>query len=115
MAKKTKKKRPGSSLSTIIIAAVITVIAGIIILLYYGEKLPPPIGKKPAIEISLYQIDEEGAHLKAGKMRIEKGPLESEIRNTLEALIKDSKGDGAIPEGTRLLGVKVREKTAIID
>ncbi|MBI5491873.1 MAG: GerMN domain-containing protein [Deltaproteobacteria bacterium] len=117
MAKKTKqkKKTSSSSLSTVIIAALLTVIAGLILLLYYSEKLPSPLGKKPSKEISLYGIDDEGSLLKAMKGRVTKGPLQSEIEEAVEALIKNSKGDGAIPEGTRLLGVKVKDKTAIID
>ncbi len=118
MAKKTKpkKKTSSSSLSTVLIAALLTVIAGLVLLLYYGEKLPSPLGKKPpSMEISIYGIDDEGTLLKAVKGRVTKGPLQSEIGEAVEALIKNSKTDGAIPEGTRLLGVKVKDKTAVID
>lgn len=113
--KPKKKKASGGSLATVILVAVLTVIAGLVLLLYYGEKLPSPIGKKPSVEVSLYNIDDEGTRLKAVKGRVAKGPLQSLIGETVEQLIKTSKTDGAIPEGTRLLGVKVKDKTAVID
>lgn len=120
------KKRPsrskGGGITTILIVAVITVIAGVILITYYGEKVfkpaPPATAKKtitaPEKEVYLFLSDEEGLSLKAYRRKIKKGPLEAEIREAMEAIISDP-ADSAVPEGTRLLSVKVQDKTAFLN
>ncbi|MBI5827133.1 MAG: GerMN domain-containing protein [Deltaproteobacteria bacterium] len=120
------KKRPsrsrGGGLAIVLIVAVVTVIIGIILLTYYGGRIfkhPPPVTAKKTIalperEVDLYLSDEEGLSLKAYGRKIKKGPLEAEIREAVEAAISDPV-DSAIPEGTRLLSVKVGDKTAVLD
>lgn len=120
------KKRPsrsrGGGLAIILIVAAVTVIAGIILLTYYGGRVfkppPPPTVKKtipvPEREVDVYLSDEEGLSLKAAKRAIKKGPLEAEIREAVQAAISDP-ADSAIPEGTRLLSVKVADRTAVLD
>lgn len=111
------KKRSGKKgLGPIIIIAVLTVIAGIAILAYLsGRKAPEPEGLK---EVAVYFVDEEGLSLKPEKRRINKGALEEEITETVEALTEGPENPALtppLPEGTRLLGVTVEGKTAFVD
>lgn len=117
MAKK-KKKKSGGGLKAVIIVAVITFLAGAFVIIKYPEKVSRPFStQRPAAEaareVSLYLSDEEGLQLKAIKQKITKAPLEAELEETVAALIKDP--SRTIPEGTRLLGVSVKEETAFVD
>lgn len=118
-----KKSGGKGGVSTIILSALITIIAGIILLSWFAEKLPPrfmphaPVARESFREVSLYFSNAEGIYLKAENRRIKKGPLDSELRDALEALLDGPLGGlgRAIPEGTRLRSVKVKDKTAVVD
>ncbi len=118
MAKKKKKKSKGG-LKAVIIVAVITFLTGAFIIIKYPEKVSRQYHprQKPAAEaareVNLYLSDEEGLQLKAIKQKITKAPLEAELKETVVALIKDP--SRTIPEGTRLLGISVKEGTAFVD
>ncbi|MEE9613979.1 MAG: GerMN domain-containing protein [Thermodesulfobacteriota bacterium] len=83
-----------------------------------GEK---PAVKKPASRtIKLFFGDYEGKELIAEKSGIRKGTVEAELKRAVEALLKGpvSGRDGiieTIPEGVKLLSLKVRKRTAVVD
>lgn len=110
MAKKSGKK----GLWPIIVIASLTLIAGIIILAWLSGR-PAPMD---TIDVAIYFSDEEGLYLKAEKRRIEKGGLSDEARAALDELFegpeKTSLGN-TLPEGARLLSVKIDGQTAFVD
>ncbi|MBI5587837.1 MAG: GerMN domain-containing protein [Deltaproteobacteria bacterium] len=119
-----KKSGKKSGLLTVLLVAVLTLIAGIVIISVYGDRLFKPARVKPSTApvhsrtVNLYFSDDEGLHLKAEKRGIKKGPLETEAAEAAEALLEGPKNGGlarAIPEGTRLLGVRVKDSTAILN
>lgn len=121
-AKKRPSRSKGGGLAIILIVAAVTVVVGIILLTYYGGRIfkrPPPATVKKTIalperEVDIYLSDEEGLSLKAARRTIKKGPLETEIREAVEAAIADP-ADSAIPAGTRILSVKIGDRTAVLD
>lgn len=127
---KPRKSRKKGGLWTVLITAFLTVIIGIIILSYFGDRISRHVRKKtpPSVqektpqkealkEINVFFSDEEGLHIKAEKRRVRKASLDAEVKEALEALIEGPRSGlaSAIPEGTRLLGVKVKGPTAFID
>ncbi|MFQ5736889.1 MAG: GerMN domain-containing protein [Thermodesulfobacteriota bacterium] len=123
MARKKRKKKKsngGSGVKTVIIAALITFIVGAFVVYKYTGKVshprPHPTYMKGAGEtkvVSLYLTDADGLGLKPIKHRIKKAPIEKELLDTVVALVEDPAG--TIPAGTRVLGVRVRQATAIVD
>lgn len=121
MAKNTKtSKEPSrfrrqsgkaSGILTVIIAAVLTIVIGIIVLSLFGQKIKKP--ERTLKEISLYLGDDEGVYLTATRRKISKGSVEAEMKEALEALVDAQ--DGTVPEGTRVIGVKLKGATATVD
>lgn len=68
-------------------------------------------------EVKLYFVSKDGKHLSEESAAINKGTLTEEIRGVAEGLLRGSSGalERTIPVGTRILGVRVRGKTALID
>lgn len=122
-----KKSRKKSGIGTIVVIALATVIAGIIVLSYLAKektktaKTPGPAvaeKERDAREVNVYFSDEEGLNLKAEKRKIKKGTVESEARGAIEALIEGPKNSSlgkTIPDGARLLGIKIKDRTAVAD
>lgn len=117
-----KKNNTGSTALTVIIIAFLTVVVGIYLLAKYGEKIPPYLApkkiSKPAIKtVSLYFSNEEGLALKAEKRGIATGVLTKEVAEAVAELIKGPEGKliDAIPDGTRLLGVEIKEDIAFLN
>lgn len=117
-----KRGNSGSAILTVIIIALLTVVVGIYLLARYGEKLPfslvpPKISKTETKTINLYFSNEEGLALKAEKREIAKGDLTKEIKQGIDGLIKGSKRNltPTIPDGTRLLGVEIKEDVAFLN
>lgn len=116
---KTGKKKKGSGILTIIIAAILTLFIGIYLLVKYGERIPSALipTKQQTKTVYLYFSDEDGLELKAEKREINKNSLIKEITESIHSLIRGSKENNTktIPEGTRLLGVDIKEGTAFIN
>lgn len=121
MAKIKNKKsanNKGGSAKTIVIVAVITFIVGAFIIVKYSDWVSRPYsthepGAVVTKDVSLYLADEEGLNLKPYVHSITKATLEAELKEAVGALIKDT--SGTIPEGTRLLSVRVKQDTAYVD
>ncbi len=98
---------------------VISAVVGFVLVHQYGrEILPPTIAlDKTEREVKLYFVSEDGKLLSEERVAIKKGTLTGEIGGVIEGLMKGSSGslERTIPVGARLLGVKVRGKTALID
>ena len=112
----------GSTILTVIIIALITVVVGIYLITRYGTKLPPSliphkISQPGTKTINLYFPNQEELVLKAEKREIAKGDLTKEIQESVEGLIKGPQWNltTAIPDGTRLLGIEVREGVAFLN
>lgn len=112
----------GSAILTVIIIALLTIVVGIYLLARYGEKLPlslvsPRISKPETKTINLYFSSEEGLTLKAEKREIAKGDLTKEVKEGIDSLIKGPKRNltPTIPDGTRLLGVEIKEGIAFLN
>lgn len=121
---RARKKRgnAGGAILTIIIIALLTAAVGIYLLARYGEKLPfslvPPKTSKTEIKtINLYFSNEEGLALKAEKREIAKGDLTKEIKQSMDSLVKGPKWNltPTIPDGTKFLGVEVKEGIAFLN
>lgn len=117
-----KNANSGSTVLTVLIIAFITAIVGIYLLTKYSEKIPsyliPKKISKPAMKtINLYFSDEEGLALKAEKRGIEPGTLTKEIKEAVDGLIKGPRENliGAIPDGTRLSDVEIKDGTAFLN
>lgn len=117
-----KRGNAGSAILTVIIIALLTVVVGIYLLARYGEKLPfslisPKISKPETKTINLYFSNEDGLALKAEKREIAKGDLIKEIKQGIDSLIKGPKRNltPTIPDGTRLLGVDVKDGIAFLN
>jgi spore germination protein GerM len=107
---------------TIIIVALLTFAAGIVFMAWYGERLlPPPVPEKAAMKgLKLFFSDADGKALKAEERRIKKGPprgMEEKVKEAIRALIEGPKGDlgPTIPEGTKLLSVEIKGRTAHVN
>ena len=120
MSRKKKIRHP--ALNTVLLTAIVTLAAGIILISVYGdrifrspEKTHPP--KTESMTVDLYFSTEEGPYLKAEKRKIKKGSLETEAAGAVRALLEGPKEDliSAIPAGTRLNALKVRDSTAFVD
>ena len=124
MARKSKKKDfPWSML----IAAAVTFAAGVVFMVYFGkdylpsttpDKGTPSAPAKPSYQVvRLYFTGEDGRYLSSEKRTIKTGKLTDRLNETLKELMDGP--DGAlyspIPEGTRLLSVKVKRRTAYVD
>jgi len=110
MAARKKKK----SLATVLIIAALTLVAGIIALVWLAGGPE----KKETKEVTLFFSDEDGLYLKAEKQLIEKGGPAAEAASAVQALLdgpKDPKLAKTLPEGTRLLSVRIDGATATVD
>ena len=110
MAKKSAKK----GLWPVIVIASLTVIAGIVILVWLSGRPAP----KETTEVSIYFSDEEGLYLKAEKRKIDKGGLPAEARAALDELFEgplNTSLGNTLPEGARLLSVRIDGQTATVD
>ncbi|MBI5561539.1 MAG: GerMN domain-containing protein [Deltaproteobacteria bacterium] len=121
--KRPRSRKAGGWLIVIIIA-IITVIAGIVLVDRYGDRIFRPIVEKKiketaeTREINVYWSDEDGERLKAERRLIKKGSLENEIKEALGLLIEGPLNrtlGNTIPEGVKLLGVRVKGQTATAD
>lgn len=117
-------KRPGRGWLIAVVIALAALVAGIIIIDRYGDRLFMPfIEKKIKLsadvrEMNIYFVGVDGESLQAEKRIIKKAALEDEIKETLSVLINGPQGrdlSNAIPEGVRLLGVKLQGPSATID
>ncbi len=119
-----RKKREGFPWS-MIIAAAATFAAGVAFMLIFGKDyLPsttPPLQKptpaKTERSINLYFADEEGRGLKAESRTFKTKALEEELTEVIEAVINGPSGKllNPMPEGTRLLSVKVSDGIVYVD
>ena len=112
----------GSAILTVIIIALLTVVVGIYLLARYGEKLPfslipQKISKTETKTINLYFSDEEGLVLKIEKRELSKGVLTKEIEEGINVLINGPLGKltPTIPDGTKLLGVKIKDGVVFLN
>lgn len=106
--------KKGKSLTSIVVIAALTVIAGIVVLAYFAGKAP----EKETREIEVFFSDEDGLLLKAEKHSIEKGDLSFEAQKAIEALLGGPENvalGNPMPQGTRLLGVRMEGDTAVVD
>jgi germination protein M len=117
------KKSPAQRglIRTVIIAAFITLIGGIILLARFGDKLfrtPQVTEQSASKEVDIYFSSADGEHLKAEKRRIRQGPKESEIKEVLTTLLKGPVNPDfgrTMPDGTRVLDVSIKGRTAFAD
>lgn len=126
-----KKKKTGNFPWSILLAAVITFIVGIILVIVLGDKLKVQIPdavtqKKPPIEkvtgkrrIALYFSSSDGKSLTSRSVKIGKGSAKAEATAIIKLLLKGpGKGSSLkspIPEGTRLLSLRISNDRATID
>jgi len=108
----------------VIVAAIIAVIAGIVALDRYGDFVFRPIiekrikGTTDVREIDVYFVSEDGAGLTPEKRLAKKGAIEDEIKEALGMLVEgpmERKLSSAIPEGTRLRGLRLDGNIATVD
>ncbi len=117
-------------ISTMVIALLV---AGTFLLVRYRKDIfPPPIpeGKKgmesvggrgknkvEGRDVTLYFSDMDGLTLKGEHLFIDRGSIKDEVRELLEDLVKGPKGGvlPTIPEGTRLIGVDIKDGIAYVD
>jgi len=107
-------KKGKNSLKTVIVIAALTLVAGIIALVW----LAGGPAKKETKEVTLFFSDEDGLYLKAEKQQIEKSDPVSEAASAVRALLKgpkDPKLGKTLPEGTRLLSVRIDGNIATVD
>lgn len=108
-----KKGKKGVS---ILLVAALTLVAGIIILAYLAGK--PGEKVSGGRDIKVYFSDEDGLYLKAEKRAIEKGGLDKEAREAIEALVSgplDRNLAATLPKGTRLLALDIKGAVAVVD
>lgn len=130
-----KKKRKSGGLKIVLISALATVIAGLVLLTFFSDRLPSPYrphykpakpsplpdARKPEAELKDVRVffsDEEGLHLKGESRRIKTGSLEAEVSAVLSELLRGPKlktFERAVPAGTKLIGVKIKDGTAFVD
>lgn len=106
--------KKGKNLTTVLIIAAITTAAGIIILAWLAGRP----AEKATREMKVYFSDEEGLLLKAEQHRIEKGDLAFEAQKAIEALLGGPENvalGNPLPQGTRLLSVRIDGSTAVVD
>ena len=107
-------KKGKKNLTAIAVIAALTLIAGIIALAW----LAGGPSEKETKDITVFFSDEDGLYLKAEKQTIEKGSPDAEAAQAVEALIKgplDAKSGKTLPNGTKLLSVKIDGAVAIVD
>ena len=112
----------GSTILTVIIIALLTAVVGIYLITRYGAKFPPSliphkISQPGTKTINLYFPNQEELVLKAEKREIAKGDLTKEIQESVEGLIKGPQWNltSSIPDGTRFLGVEIKEGVAFLN
>lgn len=126
-----KKRAPGKkgnkgSWWVVPVVAAITVAVGLLVFAFFGERLSGVVKRpsQPTVktikefkEVSLYFIGEDGKSLATEKRMIHAGGLEDEVSETVRAVIEGPKTglDRTIPEGTALLGVKIKDGVATAD
>jgi len=83
------------------------------------EPTPAPahIKEGEAFDAEIYFLSPDGVNLKAEKRPLKKGSVEEQITEAVAILIKGSKTglDSTIPEGTKLLSVKIKNDVAYVD
>jgi spore germination protein GerM len=107
-------KKGKKSLTAILVIAAITLVAGIIVLAWLAGRPT----EKQAREINVYFSDEDGLYLKAEKQSIAKGELSTEATAALEYLVSgpsNSKLGKTLPNGTKLVALKIEGATAVVD
>lgn len=107
-------KKGKKSLKMVLAVAALTLIAGIIALVW----LAGGPAKKEMREVTLFFSDEDGLYLKSEKQQIEKGEPVSEAASAVQALLngpKDPKLGKTLPEGTKLLSVRIDGAVATVD
>ncbi len=117
-------------ISTMVIALLVT---GTFLLVRYRKDifpLPIPEGKKgresggserkdkvEGRDVTIYFSDRDGLTLRGEHLFIKRGSLKEEMRELLEDLVKGPKGGvlPTIPEGTRLIGLDIKDGIAYVD
>lgn len=117
--KGSSSKRGAGGLLTIIAAAVVTIVIGIVLLSLFGDRILKQKAPSEKItadqkDVVLYMSDEEGLGLKPFNRKITRGPLESEVKAALEAIIKD-RDHSPMPEGTIVRGLSIKDGIAFVD
>lgn len=110
-------KRHKDARKPVLLIAALAVAAGVVlgilaVIWFSGTTL------KETREVDVYFSDQEGLHLKAEDRSIRTGPLATEAREALDELIEGPENDSfasPLPDGTRLLGLRVEGKTATVD
>lgn len=117
-----KKGGSGSALLTVVIIALLTVVVGIYLLTKFGENIFPYLisqkVSKPEMKIiNLYFSDEEGLVLKIEKRELSKGVMTKEIEEGINVLINGPLGKltPTIPDGTKLLGVEIKDGVVFLN
>lgn len=98
-------------------AALVTFVVAVLLFAMFGERLFPPEKPPQVRTVVLYFSDDTGKRLVPTKHTIKRGTLEEEITRTLKALRKPPSPPlvRTIPDGVRILSVRVKEKTAYVD
>lgn len=107
-------RKKNKSLTTVLIIAALTLVAGIIALVWLAGG---PV-KKEMKEVTLFFSDADGLYLKAEKQVIEKGDPATEAGSAIKALLngpKDPKLAKTLPDGTKLLSVRINGTVATVD
>ncbi len=129
-----RKKKKGSRFPwSVLLAAILTFIIGIILVVLLGDRLKvsipdevrekrPPVVKavKGTRSVSIYLSGSDGKSLAPQKVNIQKGSPTDEAGAIINKLIRGpEKGMttlvNPIPEGTRLLSVRVKGSNATLD
>ncbi|MBI5809591.1 MAG: GerMN domain-containing protein [Deltaproteobacteria bacterium] len=133
-ARPSRRSGKGGAWWQVLAVALLTVVAGLILLSFFGSRFfkpapvkkiesPPHAVKEPVkgeISVDLYFISEDGTHLKAEKRGIGKGEPLDEAKETLTALFSGPKPENSglivtVPEGTRLLGLTIKDGVAYVN
>lgn len=116
-----KKKQENDFPWSLIVSALVTFVAGIIIMYLYGEDLLPktlPSSVRNTSTVKIYFSDETGKSITPERHIIDRGTLTEQVEMAINNLITgpdDEDLTGTIPEGTKLLGVKIKNDTAFIN
>ncbi len=128
-----KKKKKSSKLS-FVLSAIIAFSLAILLMVVFGDrlftsgsKLIPPVPSKTVTikktgsrEINAFFSASGGKRLKSQKMIIKKSNLAAELTDTLNILLsgpgdKKNNLESAVPRGTKLLSVRIKDKIAFVD
>ena len=115
-AKRKRKKNNGRNAMPAVVAAVVTVAVGLALLYWFGAREPAPT--PPAYkEVNVYFGSSEGTYLEPERRRIRRGDAATEIKEAIGELIKGPKTGltDTMPRGTRVLGIRLDNGTAVVD